>query len=184
MQKYTGGVFKTPSQLILFLLILLVGALSSCNRFSDVSTESFPIYPDLVINMSRAPCMDSCPVYEITIKGDGSVTYYGWKYVEVVETREIKITQDEIRELVKEFEAINFLEIESPNLQIYDCPITAISFSLEGKRNKYYDYFVCNSDPFLYDKKVLEIAREIDKITNSEQWLGNVAVEYLESLAQ
>ena len=183
MKNPARDIIKVHATLRLFLLVLIATALSGCNRFPDVQNESLPVYPDLVIIMSRAPCMDPCPIYEITIKGDGSVTYYGWKYVEVIETRESKITQDEIRKLVKEFKAINFLEIESPDIRLHDCPLTYVSFSLDGKRNEYYDFYVCNSNPFPYDKKVFEIARMIDEITNSEQWLGVEAIKYLEKLA-
>lgn len=183
MKNHAREIFKIPAIFRLFLLVFLATTLSGCNRFSDVQNESLPTYPGLVINMSRAPCMDPCPIYEIIIRGDGSVTYHGYKYVTIIETRETTITQDEIRKLVKEFEAINFLEIDSPDIRQNDCPITVVSFSLDGKSNEYYDYYVCNSNPFPYDKKVFEIAKMIDDITNSEQWLGVEAVKYLEKLA-
>ena len=73
-----------------FIFALILGmTASACAPASTLSVEPSAIpttensYADLLITMERTPCHGTCPVYKLTISGNGEVTYEGHNFVEV-----------------------------------------------------------------------------------------------------
>jgi hypothetical protein len=163
--------------LLLAACILL--AFAGCNT----STTQAQLTPDkdTLIELSRGPCWrDACSVYTVTIKGDGTVNLTGSK-VTPSGKQELKgqgsISQARLRELVSEFERINFFTLkdeyktEGPDCPNYgtDSPTAFISIQVGGKSKSVKHYLGCMGTDTLNDLNRLE--EKIDEVANTKQWL-------------
>ena len=67
---------------------------------------------ELSITLERSECFGTCPVYSVTIRGDGSVTYRGEKYVAVAGKEKSQVPRDKVIELLDEFYARRFFDMQ------------------------------------------------------------------------
>ena len=129
---------------------------------------------DAVITLERTSCYGACPVYKITISGDGRVEYEGRSFVRVVGKREAKIDPAAVKKLIQQFEAIHYFElqdkyetIKNPDgteTMISDMPTTLTSLSLNGKSKKIEAYYGVPDE-------LEELERMIDEVAGSKRWV-------------
>ena len=126
------------------------------------------------ITLERTRCYGFCPIYKISVTGDGLVTYEGRGFVRIVGKRERKIGSSAVQKLVQEFEAIHYFELEDKYEEIKnpdgtttrasDLPTTFTSLSLSGRTKKIEAYF---GVPEELDRW----AKTIDDVTGSRRWV-------------
>lgn len=129
---------------------------------------------DVVITLERTSCYGWCPVYKVSVSGDGTVSYEGMKFVRVVGKREAKIDPAAVKSLVKEFQDIHYFELQDEYKTIKypnglegmasDLPTAFTSISLNGKTKKIEAYY---GVPAELDK----LEEKIDKVTGSKRWV-------------
>jgi hypothetical protein len=134
-----------------------------------------PAASDLVITLERTECYGHCPVYKVTIHGDGSVVYEGKRFVRVTGTRKTTIDQQGLADLIQAFSAINYLDLKDSYTSIHnpdgtesivtDLPTTYTSFSLGGRRKAVTDYVGA-------PKELEELEHTIDKIAGTKRWVS------------
>ena len=66
---------------------------------------------DVIITLERTACFGTCPIYKLTISGDGKVVYEGEKFVNVLGTQTDEISQEKVKELVDEFDKIGYFSL-------------------------------------------------------------------------
>jgi len=67
------------------------------------------------ISLERTACHGTCPVYTVTMRHDGTVTYDGKEFVKVTGRRTRKIPVEQFQELAREVERIGF-SLSRPNM--------------------------------------------------------------------
>lgn len=147
----------TRIAIILLLGIMLVSGFACCSE----GTET-----DVVITMYRSVCYGACPVYSLTIYGNGTVVYEGEMYVKVTGEQTSEISQEKIQEIVDEFYRIDYFSLDD----VYDLPITDIPHTIASIRinGKYKSIYNRAGAP----KELKELENRIDEITNSKQWVS------------
>jgi hypothetical protein len=71
-----------------------------------------PDVSDALIQIRRAGCAaDKCPVYSVSIFGDGTVAYDGRVNVGVVGQRKSRISPDQLNQLISALESMDFLDL-------------------------------------------------------------------------
>src|SRR5262245_27804547 len=86
-----------------FILILILGLLTSgCAPSLETPTANPTenMFSDLVITLERTACHGTCPIYKLTINGDGTVIYEGQDFVQVKGEQTASLSLDQIQELV------------------------------------------------------------------------------------
>ena len=132
-------------------------------------TNGEPNYEDMVITLERTPCYGFCPVYKLTIGGDGTVVYEGKDFVSIRNREETTISRDEIDQLVKEFKRIDYFSLndEYTERTITDAPSVITSITLDGKTKTIEHYHGDFSAP----EELTELEDKIDEIVKSEKWI-------------
>src|SRR5438093_11038358 len=51
---------------------------------------------ELTITLERSECYGTCPIYSVAIRGDGSGTYRGEKYVAIKGKERFQVSRDEL----------------------------------------------------------------------------------------
>jgi hypothetical protein len=152
-------------------ICLVIGACISACHAQQPST---PRYPDLVITMQRGPCFGTCPVYLLTIYGDGRVIYEGQYFVTVEGIRKAKLEAEQIQALVTAFEHANFFGLrDNYAAPATDLPSVDISITINGRSQKirHYGMLTCNGELDSAPQELCDLENKIDAIVNSSQWV-------------
>lgn len=126
----------------------------------------------VVIEMSRGPCYGRCPVYSLTLYGDGRVEYRGTEFVRVKEEQTTRISAEQLTQVLRDLDRMHFFTVEDRAFEwCFDTASTRISVSVDGRKKR------VTTDGCNYPLKAapkdrfLEIADEIDTIVDSKQWV-------------
>jgi hypothetical protein len=151
--------------LALALLSLLAVPVTGCTDSQSSASNN----KDVVITLERTACFGTCPVYSLTIRGDGTVAYEGKDFVEVKGPAETTISQDQIEKLIVEFEKADFFSLKDSYAErtITDAPTVITSITVDGKSKTVEHYHGDLSAP----EKLTALEDRIDDIVNSDQWI-------------
>jgi hypothetical protein len=143
--------------------ILLLSVLFSLSPRSTVQDPR----NDIQITLERTICFGRCPIYRVTIRGDGSVTYEGWKFVKVEGTHGKKIPAAKVQELVRAFTDIDFFNLkdvydseinaDGSMMTPTDMPMIITSLTLNGRTKRV-------EDSFGAPQKLRVLERKIDQV--------------------
>jgi hypothetical protein len=157
----------------LYWLFLCLG-IGACISACHAQQPSMSTYPDLVITMQRGPCFGTCPVYVLTIYGDGRVIYEGTFSVAVEGTQNARIEAEQIQALVTAFEDANFFGLrDNYAVPATDLPSVDISITINGRSKKirHYGMLSCNGELDSAAQELCDLEHNIDAIVNSSQWV-------------
>jgi len=166
---------KTTSYLqsLPFILILMLGLLiSGCapNLETPTASPTENVFSELMITMERTACHGTCPIYKLTINGDGTVIYEGQDFVQVKGEQTASLNPAQIQELVSAFEQANFFTLtDYTHEDTTDSPSVITSITINGKTKTVNHYYGDSSAP----QALFDLESKIDEITNSKQWTGS-----------
>jgi hypothetical protein len=80
---------------------------------------------DVKITLERTPCFGACPVYKVTLGGNGAVNYVGERFVKVEGTRTRQISRDAFLELLRKFYEVDFFAMRAEYLEGRDIMLEA-----------------------------------------------------------
>ena len=158
---------------------------------SDAQTAATPAAQatapkDTVITLERSQCFGTCPSYKLTVYGDGRVVYEGRKFVKVEGAVNDSVTQEQLKQLLAEFDKADYFSLRDTYFDATDgCPTywtdnpTAnTSLELGGKKKAVRHYYGCqeketskDSSFSVYPKKLYELESKIDEIVNTGRWV-------------
>lgn len=123
------------------------------------------------ITLERTPCLGTCPVYKLTVHGDGLIEYEGERYVKEVGKRIGRVGPDKILELLQEFARARYFSMRDSYeiSSIFDVPWANTSFSIDGRTKSIPHYFGDHAAP----EELRHLEDRIDDIVNIKQWIGD-----------
>ena len=130
------------------------------------------------MTLDRSECFGPCPIYSISIHGDGTVIYHGKKYVSVVGKRVHKIPVDDVRKLIDEFNKLGYFSLKDEYTQVVnadgsithvsDLPGTTTSIKIKRRKKTVYNYF---GGP----EALRKLERKIDEISQSARYVRRIS---------
>lgn len=110
------------------LSILLSLLLVSCNSAKSIQNN------EPLLFLQKTACFGACPIYKATIYPNGKILYVGEKFTPYTGEIETQLSNKDLKQLIQEFEAINFEQYSSHyvNDKISDIPSTIIQY--KGKQ--------------------------------------------------
>tara|TARA_B100000700_G_C14938138_1_gene805410 strand:+ start:111 stop:470 length:360 start_codon:yes stop_codon:yes gene_type:complete len=107
-----------------------------------------------IISIDRGACFGTCPIYLISISSDMNGVYYGKQFVDITGKIKFKLSEEEIKSILKKANEIKFCELEDEYSEnISDLPKTYIQIF----DKKILDYYGA-------PKELKELEELIDKI--------------------
>jgi hypothetical protein len=128
---------------------------------------------DFSLSLERTGCEGFCPWYSVTILSDGSVHYDGKAYVHVEGTHKKTIPVSDVNKLIYKLRDEAFFHWEEKTGVCVDYPEVRITASLNGQHKQALEG--CSAPG-----KVLALAEEIDTISSTKNWVGNVPEELIQ----
>ena len=152
--------------LIMIVSCMVVIGIGACRTTQQTSSDN----PDeVIITLERTACYGFCPVYTLTIQGNGTVVYEGEDFVKTKGIMEISIPKAKIDQLVEEFERVGYFSLNNYYTErtITDAPSVITSITVDGKTKTIEHYH----GDFDAPEELTELEDAIDEIVNSDQWI-------------
>ena len=163
-------------------LFVIVSAAILFASYLGPSIVQSDVPPDTVITLERTICYGSCPMYTLTVKADGSVSFQP-RYVEgrAIVSGDLKqgnISKEKLKELVSRFEKVDYFSFkDSYKFGDKDCPKSwtdspsaITSITINGRSKSVHHYYGCEGNILL--ERLTELESKIDEIVNTKQWLN------------
>jgi Domain of unknown function (DUF6438) len=166
----------------LLCLSLIYGGCSSAEVARNNPAPAGPtaasqaVPSDTLIILERLECDLTCPVYKLTISADGKVIFEGRRFVKRTGIIKSSISQEQLKELISEFERVNYFSLKDKYAPGNNCPeaatdypsaITSIRSNRKSKSIEH--YYGCRGNDTLQELTNLE--GKIDEIINTQQWI-------------
>jgi len=131
----------------LFAKLAVLVALSRCGLADGGASRSIDstVDGDTRITLERGECYGSCPVYSLSIAGDGTVSYFGEMYVNVKGPASKQVPVSDVQALVDQMLDADYFNLSVPD----DCPAgvstdaasATTSLTLDGQTHTVDHYF-------------------------------------------
>ena len=151
--------------LVIAVLLAVVVISAGCGKPSIPDDIS-----DVIVTLERGPCFGACPVYSLTVYGDGRVIYDGIRFVKIEGTRTTTVSEEKVRQLVGEFYAVDYFSLndEYTHADATDMPSATTSITIGGKTKTIIHYHGDFSAP----DELTALEDKIDEIVSTRQWIG------------
>jgi hypothetical protein len=147
----------------LFVILMLLSTIAYLCLCTNIEAQR-KFDSKIIMTIERHGCFGACPIYSAQIYADGTVIYRGKEFVEVKGTKQYKISEDKIKELVNEFQRINYFSLKDHyETNIEDGASTTSSILLEGRLKK----IVNEAGP----KELYELENKIEEIAGLKKFI-------------
>lgn len=160
------------ARFIRLVTALLVVVLAACSHPNPFPTDD-RIPEDLNIGLERSACYGTCPVYALTVKADGAVTFVGMQFTQTMGEAKGEIDKAKVSALIQEFNKANFFALENsytPRNGLNcstDSPSVTTTLKINGNTKEVAHYLGCPAPRELDD-----LDRKIDEIVGTQRWIG------------
>jgi hypothetical protein len=147
--------------------------------FLALPCSGFAAAPNAVqidsITLERTSCYGTCPVYKLTVRRDGTVTYDGKEFVKVTGHRSHRIPAEQFQELVREIQRIGFFSFQNEylskrnpdgSMEIITDQSTRITTVRAGNLRKRVKNYYGGPESLARFEKL------IDNVAGSSAWIG------------
>lgn len=139
-------------------------ALGSCQARGSAPAND----PDVLIGMERGPCFGTCPIYAVTIDGDGNVTYSGQNFVAVTGVHKDKISKEAVQHLLDLFKSADFFSLlDEYRAEVTDNPTMTVALKIGDRSKRVVDYVGQMAG---MPASVTSIETQIDMTVAIEKW--------------
>ncbi len=134
--------------------------------------QSQQVSPQVALTLERTACYGFCPIYKLTVYGNGKVVYKGERFVKVTGTRTTTISQTAVRKLIADFQKINYFRLQDSYTGGHTDAPSAITSLTMGKKQKTVNHYLASPNA---PTRLTELENKIDAVVNSKQWIGTDA---------
>ena len=126
----------------------------------------------LDIEMWRTDCQIRCPVYKVTIHGNGTVDYVGDHFVRDRGPEQVVISKDQIHALLVDFDQADFFNLEDRAFAWgFHTSRVGVRITIDGRTKEVWsDSYHIGSKSGL-QARFVEATAAIDKVVGTDQWV-------------
>jgi hypothetical protein len=139
--------------------------------FGHIAFPDIKDWSSLKISLERTQCFGDCPIYKVTVTGDGTVFWHGEGYVKTKGSAVAQVAPEKVRTLFEAFRKAEFFWLFDRYVaqNVADVPyyITTISFDDHTKTVTEYA-----GEEMNMPEAVSEVVWAIDEAANTAQWIG------------
>jgi hypothetical protein len=115
----------------------------------------------VMLTLERTACFGFCPIYKLTVYGNGKVVYEGKRFVKVAGTRTTTISQPAVKKLLAEFQQLQYFQLPDSYTGGHTDAPSAITSLTMGKRQKTVNHYLASPDA---PAKLTALENKIDAV--------------------
>ncbi|HEX6694650.1 MAG TPA: DUF6438 domain-containing protein [Longimicrobiales bacterium] len=157
-------------------VIALPGCMSAGN---GTNAEDAPAVrmEDVLITIERTPCFGTCPVYTLSLTGEGVVTFNGTRFTRVTGLAVDTVAADSVAVLLDEIQAAGYFTMkenytpsqpDACGMYHTDAPSVTTAVKTNTQSKQIVNYHGCNGAP----AALRAVEDAIDRVANTKQWLN------------
>jgi Domain of unknown function (DUF6438) len=121
------------------------------------------------VKLTRTVCFGSCPGYEVTVAGDGTVSFSGDHFVAVPGAHVAHVSTETVRALVREFQKADFFSAKDRYQGNWtDNPTQTLGLTIAGRTKVVVDYVGTDAGLPL---AIRNLEAEIDEAAGTARWV-------------
>jgi Domain of unknown function (DUF6438) len=156
-------VLTALTGLTCILLVEIGAGLAKRNAPNATSNAKSPVF----ITLERTACLGFCPVYLVSVTGDGTVTFQGRQFVQQLGTHVGHVDPAQVQALIEEFYRIGYFDLQDEySADITDAPTTITSLTIGAQFKRVLDYVAGPKELKLLEDR-------IDEVAQTSQWIGD-----------
>jgi Domain of unknown function (DUF6438)/Ankyrin repeat len=136
----------------------------------------FPTHVDrgqLEMRLERTGCFGTCPAYNVTVLGDGTVRYCGRAFVLISGAHVAHIQPEAVSQLLEDFRRAHFLAARSHYVYpATDLPTFVITLKIANREKVVVDYW---GEKVGMPQAITSLEREFDQVADTSRWVGGDA---------
>jgi hypothetical protein len=126
----------------------------------------------LTIEMRRSNCQMGCPVYTVTVHGNGAIEYVGEHFVRVRGAQTAFLNEDQIRSILEEFDRADFFSLEEQAFAWgYHSSRVNVRITVDGKNKEVSSDTYPIGAKYGSQAKFVAAAAAIDEIVRTDRWV-------------
>ena len=157
-------------------LALLVGLAACGPRAPHAPAPDSASTPGTVVTLERGPCFGTCPVYRVSLSGEGSVTFEGTRFVSRVGTDSGRVRPEAVDRLLRSLDDAGFFALDdafvpdAPACGPYhtDAPTVSITVRAPGRDKTVRHDHGCAGAP----AELTRLEHLIDSVAGTARWTG------------
>ena len=157
-------------------VLTLTGCMSAGNGttaddMADVRME------DVLVTIERTPCFGTCPVYTLSLTGEGIVTFNGVRFTRVTGQAVDTVAVDSVAALLREIQAAGYFTMkdnytpsqpDACGMHHTDAPSVTTSVKTNTQSKQIVNYHGCSGAP----PALRAVEDAIDRVAGTKQWLN------------
>lgn len=165
------------TQLKVMGVLVVMALLAACSMTESTAepTGAEPPAADApaveTITLERQPCFGFCPVYTLTIHGDGRVEFNGQQNVEAMGEQTATIDPAAVQALADEMDAAGYFTWNDAYMtqDVTDLPYVISSITLSDGTTKRIEHY---HGDFSAPEMLTALEDQIDAVADTAQWVG------------
>jgi hypothetical protein len=129
-----------------------------------------------VVTLERGPCFGTCPVYRVSLEGNGTVRFEGTRFVSRVGADTSRVAPEAVDRLVRSLDDGGFFALadayvpDAPACGLYhtDAPTVTISVQAPGRTKSVRHDHGCRDAP----DQLTSFEHLIDSVAGTARWTG------------
>lgn len=161
------------------LAILLAASFAGCSASSPASpTGPIPSASDS-IELGRGPCFGTCPIYTVTVRGDGRVRFVGERFVEQTGVHTRTVDAADVAALFAAADRIEFFDLPADitpaneaacgSAWTTDMPSATVAIDWAERDHDVHHYHGCPRAP----DRLTAFEERIDEVADIAEWVGH-----------
>ena len=157
--------------------IFCIGILLFCTLFQTGLAEQASDNPDesIEISLERGMCFGTCPVYSVTLYGNGTISWVGNMYVETIGNASGYTDPTLVQDLYHHIARGGFFDFEDAYTayNITDMP-SAVLTVRSNTTTKQIDHY---HGDFTAPKNLTLMEDAVDAVANTSRWIGTISLD-------
>lgn len=131
----------------------------------------FALSPDATLTLERTACYGTCPVYQVTLYGDGRVAYRGTGFVRVHGPASGRADPARVRALFEGLERDGFFGYRARYATpVTDNPTHVVTAKLDGRTKRVEEYASCDFAKHA-PAALCRLEEAIDDVAGTAKWI-------------
>ena len=122
------------------------------------------------VRLQRTACFGACPVYSVTVHGDGRVVFVGERFVTAKGVRRATLSKTQVQRLVKGVQQARVFQLANryDQMSVTDLPSAILTIRVGSRTKRIYHYQGDRRAP----KRLATLECLVDRTARTTRWIG------------